>query len=125
MVNDKILAGGAPRPSFPISPYVRSGGFLFLSGQMSFKNGIIFGGDIESQTNILIDNISELLESLGRTLSDVVKTTVWLVNGSDFVGFNAAYSQRFSNPFPARSTVVSQLLIPGALVEMEAVVAEA
>lgn len=119
------MTNGFPLNSFPISPYRRSGGVLFLSGQLSLRQGVICGNNIEAQTHIAIDNISELLTSLGRSLSDVIKTTAWLVSQSDFPGFNAAYAQRFNNPFPARSTVVSQLLLPGALVEIEAVVTEA
>lgn len=124
MTNENSLASRSPLNSFPISSYRRSGGILFLSGQLSLRGGVICGHDIESQTHIVIDNIAELLTSLGRSLSDVVKTTAWLVSQSDFPGFNVAYAQRFDDPLPARSTVVSQLLLPGALVEIEAVVAE-
>lgn len=106
----------------PISPAVRSGGFILLSGQLALRDGKIVGQTIEEQTDIVIDNIRDLLARSGKDLKDVVKTTAWLTRSEDFAGFNAAYARRFASPFPARSTVVAQLLIPGALVEVEAIV---
>lgn len=109
----------------PITPAVRSGGFILLSGQLALRNGKIIGETIEEQTDVVIDNINALLTPLGKGLKDIVKVTVWLVRPDDFAAFNAAYARHFVPPFPARSAVVSQLLIPGALVEIEALVAAA
>lgn len=107
----------------PITAAVRSGGFIMLSGQLALRDGKIVGQTIEEQTDAAIDNILALLAPLGKGLTDVVKVTAWLARQTDFAGFNAAYARRFASPFPARSTVVSQLLIPGALVEIEAIAA--
>jgi 2-iminobutanoate/2-iminopropanoate deaminase len=106
---------------FPISPGMLVGGMLLLSGQMPMLGGKIIGQTIEEQTDAAIDNIAALLAPLGKDLSHVVKITVWLTSAEDFAGFNAAYARRFAKPYPARSTLVSQLVIPGALVEIEAV----
>ena len=106
----------------PISPAVRSGGFIILSGQLALREGRIVGQTIEEQTDVVIGNIEDLLAHWGKGLKDVVKTTAWLTRSVDFAGFNAAYARRFLLPFPARSTVVAQLLIPEALVEVEAIV---
>lgn len=96
-----------------------------LSGQLALRNGRIVGATIEEQTDVAIDNIAALLAPLGKGLADVAKVTVWLSQATDFAAFNAAYARRFARPFPARSTVVSQLLIPDALVEIEATVMSA
>ena len=108
--------------AIPITPAVQVGNLLFLSGQVSMREGMIVGTTIEEQTHVTLDNIEGLLAPLGKSLADVAKVTVWLVNAADFAGFNGAYAERFAKPYPVRSTVVSQLLIPGALIEIEVVV---
>ncbi|WP_374414439.1 RidA family protein [Novosphingobium colocasiae] len=106
----------------PITPAVQVGNLILLSGQLAMRKGKIIGETIEEQTHIALDNIEAILAPLGKSLADIAKVAVWLVNGADFAGFNAAYAERFTKPYPARSAVVSQLLIPGALVEIEALV---
>lgn len=106
----------------PISPAVQVGNVLFVSGQIAMRDGKIVGATIEEQTNVVLDNVEHILAPLGRALADVAKATVWLVNIGDFAGFNAVYAERFAKPYPARSAVVSPLLIPGALIEIEVVV---
>ena len=66
-------------------------------------------------------SIAGVLAKAGATLADVAKTTVWLTDLANFAEFNAAYAEAFGDNLPARSTVTSQLAIPGALVEIEAV----
>lgn len=106
----------------PITPAMRVGGLILMSGQLAMRDGTIIGSTIEEQTNVALDNIAALLQPLGKSLADIARMTVWLVRAEDFAGFNAAYASRFAKPYPVRSTVVSQLLIPGALVELEATV---
>lgn len=106
----------------PITPAIRVGGLILLSGQLALRGGAIVGATVEEQTDVALDNIAALLAPLGKSLADVAKVTAWLSRAENFPGFNAAYAKRFAKPYPARSTVVSQLLIPGALVEVEAVV---
>lgn len=117
--DDVIGPGGKV---IPITPAVRVGTLILLSGQLALRGGTIIGTTIEEQTHLALDNIADLLRPLGKSLADVAKVTAWLVRREDFPGFNAAYAERFAKPYPTRSTVVSQLLIPGALVEIEAVV---
>ncbi len=62
-----------------------------------------------------------LLASDNLGLDNVVKINAWIVNAADFAGFNQAYRNAFPNVPPARSTVISGLLVPGALIEMEAI----
>lgn len=106
----------------PITPAMQVGNLILLSGQLALRDGKIIGDTIEEQTHFALDNIESLLKPLGKSLADIAKVTAWLVRAADFSGFNAAYAQRVARPYPARSTVVSQLLIPGALIEIEAVV---
>jgi 2-iminobutanoate/2-iminopropanoate deaminase len=105
----------------PISPAVIADDrFVFVAGQVPMRNGQPAGDDIASQTHYTLDLIEAILQRAGCTLADVVKTTVWLVDGKDYPGFNAAYGERFpAATAPARSTVISGLIAP-VLVEIEA-----
>lgn len=73
------------------------------------------------QTTQALSNLRAVLAGLGLTPNDVVKTTVWLTDASAFQAFNDSYAEFFGDHRPARSTVISQLVLPLALVEIEAV----
>ena len=104
----------------PISPGFNAGPFLFLSGQLPFdETGALLTGDIAEQTTACLANISRLLGQAGLSREHVVKATVWLTDASDFRGFNEAYARFFGAHRPARSTVRSDLMLPGARVEIE------
>lgn len=105
----------------PLSAGRECDDLVFLSGQLGLADGKLVGSDIEAQTSAAVDNIERLLELAGLGLRHVFKTSVWLTRPEDFAAFNRIYASRFAEPYPARSTVVSQLLIPGALVEIEAI----
>lgn len=103
------------------SPYRLAGEWVFVSGQLPFdSDGRLVAGDVRAQTAQCLSNIRAILEPLGLTLSDVVKTTVWLQHASDFGDFNAAYAEMFSATPPARSTVRADLMLD-ARVEIEAI----
>ena len=106
----------------PISPaVVVDDRLVFVAGQVPMRNGQPAGADIASQTHYTLDLIEAILQRAGCTLADVVKTTVWLVDGRDYPGFNDAYAERFpAATAPARSTVIAGLIAP-VLVEIEAV----
>ncbi len=104
---------------FPFSRAVKVGEFLFLSGQVSMANdGTPMYGDIRTQTQVVMDTISETLRTLGAALEDVFKVTVWLSDMQHFSDFNSVYVDYFKNGFPARS-VVSAKLAFGLDVEVE------
>jgi 2-iminobutanoate/2-iminopropanoate deaminase len=105
----------------PLSTSRSANGFLFVSGQLAFRAGILTGSDITAQTEIVIDNIEAVLAQSGCKLADVVKASIWLTSADDFARFNAVYASRFAEPYPARSTVISALAIPGALVEIDVI----
>ena len=114
------LADGTP---VPLSKAVRAGDFIFLSGQLAFgSDGRIVGGGVGEQTHQCMRLIRTFLEEVGASLLDVVRTTVWLTDTSDFSAFNAAYAEYFGGNPPARSTVCTALVLPDAKVEIEVTV---
>jgi 2-iminobutanoate/2-iminopropanoate deaminase len=108
--------------TLPLSSAVEAEGLFFFSGQLAMQDGRIPDG-IEAQTDLILDILDRKLADLGLSLDNVAKSTVWLADAADFARFNAVYRRRLSEPYPARSCVVSSLLIPKALVEIEIVAA--
>jgi len=104
----------------PLSPAVRAGDFVYVSGQVPVVDGKIVGETIGEQTTQVLKNVAAALALAGCELSDVVKTTAWLKHAEDFPGFNAAYAPFFPKNPPARSTAESRLMID-ILVEIEAI----
>ena len=104
-----------------LSKAIRAGDFVFLTGQIPMKNGVVITeGSIEDQTRIVLDEIKNTLIEAGCELQDVVKSMVWLKNRDDFPGFNKIYGEYFPHQPPARSAIVSDFLID-ILVEIEVV----
>ena len=104
-----------------LSKAVRAGDFVFLTGQIPMKNGVVVTeGSIEDQTRAVLDEIKNTLTEAGCKLQDVVKTMVWLKNRDDFPGFNEIYGEYFPHEPPARSAIVSDFLVD-ILVELEVV----
>ncbi len=104
-----------------LSRAIRAGDFVFLTGQVPFKDGqVMTTGSIEDQTRAVLDEIRVTLAEAGCALSDVVKAMVWLRDRADFPGFNSVYAGYFPEDPPARSAVVSELLVD-VRVEVEVV----
>ncbi|WP_446216512.1 RidA family protein [Micromonospora sp. IBHARD004] len=128
----RVVAGKAvPRGAFP---HVKvAGGFVFVSGTSSRRPDNTFAGvsvdefgttdlDIRVQTRAVIENIRDLLRSVGAELSDLVQVTSYLVNMNDFGGYNEVWAEFFDATGPTRTTVaVHQLPHPHLLIEMQAV----
>jgi len=105
----------------PLSPAVRAGDFVFVSGQVPVDaQGQVVAGGIEAQTRQVMANLEAALALAGATLADVCKTTVWLEDARDFGAFNRVYMGCFPGGKPARSTVEARLMI-AARVEIDAV----
>ncbi|HPE25200.1 MAG TPA: RidA family protein [Albidovulum sp.] len=95
-----------------LSRGIRAGDFVYLTGQVPMKDGVVMTtGTIEDQTRVVLDEITKTLTQAGCTRDDVIKAMVWLVDRADFPGFNAVYGEYFPNDPPARSAVVSDLLV--------------
>jgi 2-iminobutanoate/2-iminopropanoate deaminase len=120
-----VATGRAPAAIGPYSQAVRSGSFMFCSGQIPLDpaSGQLVEGGIEAQTAQVLDNLTALLAAAGLTLGDVVKTTVFLVSMDDLPVMNAVYARYFDEDPPARSTVGVAALPKGARVEIDAVAA--
>lgn len=107
--------------SRPLSPAVRTGDFVWISGQVPFDaSGVIVGHEITAQTRQVMQNVEAALAMAGCTLDDVCKTTAWLADARDFSAFNATYGSFFPKGFPARTTSEARLMA-NILVEIEAV----
>ena len=116
-----ISSDRAPKAVGPYSQAVAFGDLLFCAGQIPLDpdSGEIAGDDVTPQTERVIENIKAVLAVNSMTLSDVVKTTVFLTTMSDFAAMNEVYARHFAQPFPARSTVAVLALPRGAKVEIE------
>lgn len=113
----------APRAIGPYSQAVRSGNFLFASGQIPIDpaTGEFVAGGITEQTEQVMRNVSAILEAAGADLQQVVKTTVFLADMDDFTAMNEVYGRFFGENPPARATVQAARLPRDARVEIEAI----
>ena len=120
-----ISTSEAPAAIGPYSQAVRSGRFLFCSGQIPLdpKSGQIISGDIAAQTRRVLDNIAAVLRAEGLTFDNAVKTTIFLTDLGDFQTVNEIYGSYFKQDPPARSTVQVSALPKGAKVEIEVIAA--
>lgn len=104
-----------------LSPVVILGDTLFLSGQLAFDDQGRISGDAAAQTTRCLQRLEDVLAGHGLNRSAIVKTTIWLSDRADFAVFNAAYAAFFGDWKPARSTVVADLALEDASVEIEAI----
>jgi 2-iminobutanoate/2-iminopropanoate deaminase len=118
-----ISTSEAPGAIGPYSQAVRTGAFLFCSGQIPLdpKSGQMIAGDIAAQTRRVLDNVAAVLKAEGLTFDHVVKTTIFLTNLGDFQTVNEIYGSYFKQDPPARSTVQVAALPKGANVEIEVI----
>jgi 2-iminobutanoate/2-iminopropanoate deaminase len=118
-----ISTSDAPAAIGPYSQAIRSGNFIFCSGQIPLdpKNGEMVADDIGAQTRRVLDNISGLLKAEGLVLGDVLKTTIFLTDLGNFQIVNEIYGSYFNNQPPARSTVQVSALPKGAKIEIEVI----
>ena len=115
----------APAAIGPYSQAIQVGNIVYTSGQIPIdpSTGAFVEGGIKEQTRQSLTNVKAILEEAGLSMSNVVKTTVFLADMGDFAEMNAVYAEFFSEPYPARSAVAVKTLPKGALVEIEVVAA--
>ncbi|MBW2146884.1 MAG: RidA family protein [Deltaproteobacteria bacterium] len=118
-----VVSENAPKAVGPYTQGIRAGDFLFISGQVAFnpETGKLVEGDITAQTHQTLKNIRAIVEAAGGTMDNIVKVNVYLTNIDEFKPFNETYAQYFGKTPPARCTVEVSRLIPGAVVEIEAI----
>jgi 2-iminobutanoate/2-iminopropanoate deaminase len=121
-----ITAINTPQAPAAIGPYnqaIRSGNFVYTSGQVALDpvSGQLVGDDVQAQTRRVFQNLQAVLESAGTSLNNIVKTTVFLTSMSDFQAMNTVYAEYFQETKPARSTIAVVELPRKALVEIECV----
>ncbi|MDU2064305.1 MAG: RidA family protein [Sporomusaceae bacterium] len=116
-----IATEKAPQAIGPYSQARRFGDFLFTSGQIAIQpeTGEVVSGDVEAQTVQVLENLKQVLAAAEMNFDDVLKTTVFLTNMSDFAAVNAVYGRYFNAKLPARSCVGVATLPKGVLVEIE------
>jgi 2-iminobutanoate/2-iminopropanoate deaminase len=108
----------APKPVGPYTPIVRAGAWLVCSGQLGLSGGQLVDG-LTAQVTQALANTETLLRSVGASLGDVVKTTVFLADIADYAAMNEAYVAAFGDHRPARSAFAVAGLPLGAAVEIE------
>lgn len=113
----------APKAIGPYSQAIRTDFAVYTAGQLGVNpsTGDLVSNDIAEQTRQALQNLQNVLEAGGSSLSNVVKTTVFLQDMNDFTKMNSVYAEFFLENPPARSTIQVAALPKGALVEIEAV----
>ncbi|HWL42219.1 MAG TPA: Rid family hydrolase [Ilumatobacter sp.] len=105
----------------PYTPAVRAGDFIFVSGQLGMVDGALVDGGVAGQTAQSVANLAARLDEFGASLTDIVKTTCFLIDMDTFATFNEAYLAGLGSHRPARSTIAVRELPAGGQVEIEAV----
>ena len=126
MMKKVISTTKAPAAIGPYSQAIKVGNLVYTSGQIPIDpaTGVFVAGGIKEQTRQSLLNVKAILEEAGLTMSDVVKTTVFMADMNDFADMNAVYAEFFAESYPARSAVAVKTLPKGALVEIEVIAYE-
>lgn len=120
---NEIKTSKAPAAIGPYSQAIKSGNLLFTSGQIPInpETGDIPQG-VEAQAEQALTNVKNLIEAAGASISNVIKTTVFIKDMNDFAKINEIYAKYFTQPFPARSCVEVAKLPKDVLLEIETIV---
>ena len=118
-----ISTPDAPQAIGPYSQAIRADGLVFVSGQVAIDPATqqFLGGDVATQTDRILKNLSAILKAAGSGLDLVVRSTVFLKSMNDFAVMNGAYGKHFTAAPPARSTVEVARLPKDALVEIDVI----
>ena len=122
-MKETISTENAPGAIGPYSQAVKTGNFIFCSGQIPInpQTGEFVSEDVAEQTRQVLKNLSAVLEAAETNLNNVVKTTVFLADMNDFAAMNEVYAEFFSENKPARATVQAARLPRDARVEIECI----
>jgi len=124
MTKEIIFTEDAPKAIGPYSQAVKSGSFLFVSGQIPLNpaSGDLMNSSIEDQAEQVITNLSAICKAANTSLSNIVKLTIYITDMNDFSIVNQAMENHFEAPYPARATIEVSALPLGVNVEMDAIV---
>jgi 2-iminobutanoate/2-iminopropanoate deaminase len=119
----EVKSSNAPEPIGPYSQAIVENGFVFVSGMIAIDpvTGKMVSGGVREQTQRALDSLKAVLEAAGTSEKKVLKTVVFLKDGSAFKDMNEVYAKFFGDHKPARSTVVTGFPRDDVLVEIEAV----
>ena len=120
---DRMFPEGTPKPRGPYTPVIRAGDFVFVSGQgpVDPVTDQMSYGDIQHETRVTLNNVKRLLEVAGASLADVVKVSVFLVDGKDFPAMNEVYREFFDDQRPTRTTVAVAFADPTMKIEIDCI----
>jgi 2-iminobutanoate/2-iminopropanoate deaminase len=126
MEKKPIQTSQAPSAIGPYSQAIRIGDFLYTSGQIALKPDTMemMNGEIEEETEWVLNHIEAILQAGGLSLAHVIKTTVYLTDLGEFSRMNQVYEKFFKETKPARACVQVAALPKGAKVEIDAIAAE-
>jgi 2-iminobutanoate/2-iminopropanoate deaminase len=122
-MREVISTKDAPQAIGPYSQAIKANGFVFTSGQIAIDPSTqqVIAGDVATQTERVLRNVSEILEAAGSGLDKVVRSTVFLKDMNDFAAMNQVYGKYFTSAPPARSTVEVARLPKDVLVEIDVI----
>ncbi|MFZ0319299.1 MAG: RidA family protein [Candidatus Sulfotelmatobacter sp.] len=125
-MREVISTPAAPQAIGPYSQAIKVNGFIFTSGQIAIDPSTqqVITGDVAAQTDQVLRNLSEILQSAGSSLGKVVRSTVFLKSMNDFAAMNQVYGKHFNSAPPARSTVEVARLPKDVLVEIDVIALE-
>ena len=123
MKPEHVATPHAPQPIGPYSQAIQCGHELYCSGQIALdpQTGDLVGTDAAAQAERVIENLGAVLCAAGYEYANVVKTTIFLVDMSDFPAVNTVYERYFGMTKPARSTVAVAALPRGARIEIDCI----
>lgn len=118
-----IFSDKAPNPIGPYSQAILSNGFLFVSGQIGIDpiSNQMVDSKVEAEFIQVMENIGNILHSAGLDYSDIIKTTIYLIDLDDFQTINKIYEKYFKENFPARETIEVAQLPKNAKVEVSVI----
>ena len=115
----KAVKSGLPVPSAPIEWATLANGILYTAQIPIKSDGSIETGDIATQTRLTLDNLKKTLKAAGGSLDDVAQVLVYLPDPR-IPGHECGLCEYFGKPYPNRATIVAQLMVPGARIEIVA-----
>ena len=122
-MKQKILSNNAPSPMGPYSQAVKSGNMIFISGQIAINptTNTLVNDNIQKETEMVMENIKNILNECNCTFDNVVKCSIFLSNMDLFTSVNEIYGSYFNEPYPARETVEVSCLPKNVNIEISAI----